>query len=364
MPRILMLMIGLVVLSLVDWPWSCISPANWLKADEPFVQNGVVAAREPRVPILSSEESWKRLPPRFEPAGEPTSSPSLPIWARAFAGASPRTTAVMLEQDCVFRTSEAFDPKLRAKMRWVAARTNRCEYSQAYAAADLRRLGVSEAEIARLRESFAELPERERAALAFARQMTRDASQVTDEEFARLIEQFDEATVVAMVLQMAFANFQDRLLLALNVAVEPDGPLPPLQVRFEPLEPGEKVEPAPRPATQPMEIKREVLKAVPDTDWKAQAFEQLQLQLQSQRERQPRVGVPKWGDVHSRLPAGMYPADPPVRIKWSLVVLGYQPPLGVAWLQGLRTFGREAKQDRVLEESMFWVITRSLQCFY
>lgn len=355
MPRMLMLMIGVVVFSLVDWPVGAVSrAANRLQADD-------APARAPRVPVLSSEESWKRLPPRVEPA----SSPSLPIWARAFAGASPRTTAVMLEQDYVFRTSEAFDPKLRAKMRWVAARANRCEYSQAYAVADLRRLGVSDAEIVRLRESFAELPERERAALAFARQMTRDASQVTDEEFAKLVEQFDEPTVVAMVLQMAFANFQDRLLLTLNVPVEPDGPLPPLLVRFEPLKPGEKIEPAPRPAaTPPAEIKREVQKVVTDTDWKAQAFEQLQSQLQSQRERQPRVGVPKWLDVHSRLPAGMYPADPPVRIKWSLVVLGYHPPLGTAWLQGLRTFSREAKQDRVLEESMFWVITRSLQCFY
>lgn len=313
-----------------------------------------------RLAVLDDAAAWQRLP---KVENEVTDR-RLPVWARAFAGASPRTTAVMLEQDYVFRTSDAFDPKLRAKMRWVAARANRCEYSQAYAVADLRRLGVSESEIARLRESFAELPERERAALEFARQMTRDASQVTDDEFARLVKQFDEPTVVAMVLQMAFANFQDRLLLALNAAVEPDGPLPPLQVRFEPTKPGEKIEPAPRPAAQPTEIQRDVLRVIPDADWKSQAFEQLQSQLQSQRARQPRVGVPTWSDVHSRLPAGMYPAEPPIRIKWSLVVLGYHPSLGTAWLQGLRTFAREAKQDRVLEESMFWVITRSLQCFY
>ena len=31
---------------------------------------------------------------------------------------------------------------------------------------------------------------------------------------------------------------------------------------------------------------------------------------------------------------------------------------------GTRSFGEEAKQDRVFEESLFWVVTRSLACFY
>ena len=27
-------------------------------------------------------------------------------------------------------------------------------------------------------------------------------------------------------------------------------------------------------------------------------------------------------------------------------------------------FGEEAKQDRVFEESLFWVVTRTIHCFY
>jgi hypothetical protein len=30
----------------------------------------------------------------------------------------------------------------------------------------------------------------------------------------------------------------------------------------------------------------------------------------------------------------------------------------------MRTFGEESNQDRVFEEEVFWVITRSLHCFY
>ena len=37
-----------------------------------------------------------------------------------------------------------------------------------------------------------------------------------------------------MVLLLAYANFQDRFLLCLGATVEPEGPLPPLDVEFDP----------------------------------------------------------------------------------------------------------------------------------
>jgi hypothetical protein len=74
--------------------------------------------------------------------------------------------------------------------------------------------------------------------------------------------------------------------------------------------------------------------------------------------------VPAWDDVKKRLPEG-YPApEHPVRIRWSLVCMGYQPELAAGWSACTRAFAEEAKQDRVFEESLFWVVTRSLQCFY
>src|SRR4029077_17987609 len=85
-----------------------------------------------RVPLIDDDEAWARLPPVEDASGA-----RLPHWARALAGTLPRTTAAMLDLDYLYRTSEAFDPRLRARMRWVAARANRCEYSQDYARADL-----------------------------------------------------------------------------------------------------------------------------------------------------------------------------------------------------------------------------------
>jgi hypothetical protein len=85
--------------------------------------------------------------------------------------------------------------------------------------------------------------------------------------------------------------------------------------------------------------------------------------MEVQRERKPRVRVPTWEEVKKQLPADLQSARP-VRIRWSLVCLGYQPELALAWSACTRAFGQEAKQDRVFEESLFWVVTRTQECFY
>ncbi len=311
-----------------------------------------------RVPLLDDDEAWARLPPVEEASGA-----RLPHWARALAGTLPRTTAAMLDLDYLYRTSDAFDPRLRARMRWVAARANRCEYSQDYARADLLRAGGNPASLDQPAAGASDLSPGEQAALRFASKMTLNASSVTDAEVAFLIDEFGEPAVVAMVLQLANANFQDRLLTTLGIAIEPEGPLAPLDVLFVTASPDQKPQPAARPPL-PETAPDDAPERITDLEWKTLNFAQLQTLMEDQRTRQPRIDVPLWDDVRRLLDPQRYPADRPLRIKWSLVVLGNQPRLGMAWLNCLRTFGREADQDRVFEETLFWVVTRSLRCFY
>src|SRR5207247_335469 len=75
------------------------------------------------IPILSNADAWKHLPPAPEGGHQP-----LPSWARALAGALPRTTARLLEIDYLQRTHPSLDAKLRGKLRWVAAHANRCAW--------------------------------------------------------------------------------------------------------------------------------------------------------------------------------------------------------------------------------------------
>jgi alkylhydroperoxidase family enzyme len=315
--------------------------------------DGRAKAAPARVPVLKDADAWKRLP-----AAEKGGGAALPAWARALGDAMPRTTAAMLELDYLHRARSPLDPKLRGKMRWVAAHANRCEYGEAYASADLRRAGVDAAAVKELAGAWEKLPDKERAALTFARKLTLAADTVTDDEVAALIKTYGEKDVVAMVLLLAYSNFQDRLLLALAVPVEEGGPLPPLEVSF-----ARSGEPPAVPARKAPEQGAKAPRLPPAEEWTPFDFTGLQSRLGQQREKPGRIAVPSWEDVLRGLPKD-YPANRPTRIRWSLVCMGYQPELAMGWGACTRAFGPEAKQDRVFEESLFWVVTRSLNCFY
>ncbi len=188
---------------------------------------GEVSTATARVPLMSDADAWQRLPAVDKAKGQP-----LPSWARALAGSLPQTTAAMLELDRVYRTSESLDPRLAGAIRLVVARTIRSEYGRAYAEADLVRAGMDRAAIGRLSGDRKSLPPPARGALAFAERMTTAGYTSTDAEVAALVEAFGEAKVVAIVLQIAYANFLFRMAEALAVPVEEGGPRPPLDVHF------------------------------------------------------------------------------------------------------------------------------------
>jgi alkylhydroperoxidase family enzyme len=305
---------------------------------------------------LSDPEAWRCLPTAEKGANQP-----LPVWARVLARSLPRTTAAMLELDRLHRACSPLGPLLSGKLRWAAANANRCAYGQATAAADLRRAGLDQAGMRALSGDHHELPAPEATALAFARKLTLTADRVTDEEVARLMAEFGPAKVTAMVLLLAYANFQDRLLLALDLPVEPGGPLAPLDVRFAK---SAAAPPVPSRAKPTLKNLPPVPERVDDPEWLSLDVDQLQKGLSGQKGNAGRIRVPTWDEVRKVLPAGYPPPKKPLRIRWSLVCLGYQPALAAGWSACTRAFGEEANQDRVFEESLFWVVTRQIHCFY
>ncbi len=91
----------------------------------------------PLLAPLSNEEAWKAMPPAEVGSGKP-----LPSWARMLARSLPRTTAAILRLDYAQRARSPLDPKLRAAMRFVAARANGSTYGETYAASDATRAGL------------------------------------------------------------------------------------------------------------------------------------------------------------------------------------------------------------------------------
>jgi alkylhydroperoxidase family enzyme len=321
--------------------------------------------------VLTDAEAWKKLPAAEEGYGQP-----LPAWARVLAGSLPKTAAAMIELDHAQRAESPLPPRLRAKLRWVAARADRCDYALAYARADYLRAGGRAEDLDDLPGRLARLPEAERLALELVRQLMEAAYTVTDAQVARLVQLYGEKQVVAIVLVAAYASFQDRLLLALNVSLESNGPLPPIKARFRKPAPASKPAPPEKEGGKAKEAPRQKLSApvkdppavptqVDDPEWTAASFDTLRERLARQTERRrARVPTPDWETFRDKIPPDVSDPDRPIRIRWSRICYGYQPGLSVAWIRGLRAFRQESDLDMIQQESMFWVVTRSLQCFY
>jgi alkylhydroperoxidase family enzyme len=297
------------------------------------------------LPEMSNEEAWNRLPQQPRP---------LPAWARALAGPLPRTTAGMLHLDFVHRAQDPLDPQLRAKLRWTAADANRCAYGRRYAEADLRRAGASEAQIANLTSDGAPLDPAEHRALAFARKLSLAAAAITDDEVAELVADFGPEKVVAIVHTLAFANFQDRILLALGTEVEPEGPLAPADVWSDPQNLAKIVAPPRRQWPQAAAAPPSVVQP----DWAPRGLDDLHAALERQQARSPRIQPPS-----ARVLAANVPARD-AQIVWSRVSYGYQPQLTGAWFDCLRAFHEESQLDPVFGNSLFLVVTRQNDCFY
>lgn len=315
------------------------------------------AKESANVPLLDNATAWKHLPRAERGADAP-----LPVWARATAEALPRTTAAMLELDYLHRVASPLPARLRGMMRWAAADVNRCDYTRTQSLADLRRAGVPDDVLNDLTKNPARLPADERDAIAFARKLTGAAFTVTDDEMADLVKTHGAKQVVAMVQLLAFSNFQDRLLHALGVASQ--RPLPPLDVKFAKPADGSTLKAPPR--TLPNAPTGQAPAGrITDAEWLAFDYDALQKRLAKQRARSPRVPVPTWEEYLKANPGG--PPRAPGRklaIKWSLVCGGYQPELARGWGACTGGFRVDAKQDRAFEELLFWVVTRSLNCFY
>jgi alkylhydroperoxidase family enzyme len=304
-----------------------------------------------RLSMLTNEEAWKRLP------GAPEKVHPLPAWARMFAGPLPLTTARMLELDALHRSGDRLEPRLRGLVRWAAADANRCDYAKNVAVADLRRAGITAAELRTLLIDPNRLSAAERAAVAFARKMMREAHAVTDEEMKQLLGFYGEERVVALVALLAHASFQDRIFLAANVRAEPGESLPPLTVQFA------KPPAKPSHGTSPVAAKAAQSTAGEIGDGGSGEWIALQEGVNRQKARPGRIRVPSKEEVRKRLGdghPGLWQAD----INWARVCYGNQPELTDAWFACAAAFRQEAGFDSIFQLSLFWIVTRSLQCFY
>ncbi len=305
----------------------------------------------PRFPATDKATAWQRIPQE---------RPPLPCWARILVEPLPKATAALIELDNLHRAKNPVGPVLAGKLRWAVADAIGCEYSRKCAEADLRRAGVSDDELLLSTAAWKTLPEADRAVVEFARQLTLAGHEVSDNQVAALIGQLGTEQLVGIVHTVAFANFENRLFLALDVELEADGPLPPVELKIDPGQQGEVAVP-PRRAWEEVLSMATNSDSTARVDWSQQDFSALEKALNRQQNRSPRIALPEVSRLDS------LPPDTRERTKkiiWSNVSVGYQPQLTGGWFRLMQVFRDEAMLDRVFANSVFWVVTRSNECFY
>jgi alkylhydroperoxidase family enzyme len=289
-------------------------------------------------PRVGSEEAWAKLP---------RANPPLAPWARMLIGPLPKTTAMMLELDHLHRAKNPLGPECAALLQWTVADALGSKFGKATAEADLRRtkLRITDRLTAELR-----------TAAAFARKLTLQGHAITDEEFADLLNLYGPEKVTAIVHTVAYANFHNRIVLGLGA----DGdPVPPLDVTFDP-ERLAKVATPPRPGWDDLKAAKGDGLSV-RVEWGKANREELNRTLDRQKERKLRIPLPPASRL-AELPAREREAA--ARILWNTVSSGYQPQMPRAWFAAMNAFRDESKVDRVFTNSMFWVVTRTNDCFY
>lgn len=321
----------------------------------PLLQTMGQCAEEGRLPMLTNDEAWSKLPAVKEKPLQ------LPNWAKMLAASMPKTTAAMLELDGHHRTGDRLPAVLRGKLRWIAADANQSEYAKAEAAGDLKRAGQSAADLKALAEGkYSSEPERK--ALVFARKMMVDANTVTDDEVKDLIRIYGDGPFVGMVKLLAHAAFQDRVLLALNPPIEKEVP-PPITTKFPRMR-----TPAGPPPKMPSGFKpplpaEDRLPNAADRDWQSKSVNDLQRLLGNQKERTSRIRVPDWSEVGPKLDSESWGHRLPL-VLWNRVAYAHQPEATDLWFDTVDQFRQESKMDRVFAQYIFWVVTRANDCFY
>jgi uncharacterized peroxidase-related enzyme len=112
------------------------------------------------------------------------------------------------------------DRRLREMVYLAVSYVNECEYCATYHQKTSLAAGVSETELGRINtENDQHFSDRERAALRYARELTRTAS-VSDDLRYHVQERFSPDEFVELTMVVALANFTNRFNNGLAVPVE------------------------------------------------------------------------------------------------------------------------------------------------
>jgi AhpD family alkylhydroperoxidase len=169
-------------------------------------------ARNPRLPLVAADRGRALLAADWP--GE-----SVPAWVRLLANFPKAGAGRVLS----LRTAEQkgnLDPLLKCQVAWIAARHDRAWYALGHAKQRLAAHGLSDDAIYALDGSWESYKPAQRAAFAFARNLTTTPEQIDDEDIAQLRKHYRDGEVAELVLHLGNAAFFNRVTEASGLPLE------------------------------------------------------------------------------------------------------------------------------------------------
>jgi len=108
------------------------------------------------------------------------------------------------------RSNSRIGREVQLQVSLAVSMANGCRYCTVHQIVGLRRQGVDAGKLMAMRKDDEALTPRERTAVAFARQLTAQPDSISDADFARLREEFQEYGALEVVLQTSAFSFMNR----------------------------------------------------------------------------------------------------------------------------------------------------------
>jgi alkylhydroperoxidase family enzyme len=169
-------------------------------------------ARSSFFPLVDKDKARALLPPDW-PAGP------LPNWVRLLAN-FPKAGKARIQGLQAAAQKGTLSPLLKAQVAWIAARQDRAWYALGQAKNRLAALGLADDAIFALDGPWGRYTPGEQLAFAFARKLTSNPAEITDQDIADLRKHYKDGEVAELVLHLANAAFFNRVTEASGLRLE------------------------------------------------------------------------------------------------------------------------------------------------
>lgn len=239
------------------------------------------------------------------------------------------------------------DYGFKTRLFWIVSRGNDCQYCLGHQELKLRRVGMTDDQIAALDGKWDVFPAAEQAAMVFTQKLTMSPHKIDDSDIARLKSHFSDKEVIDITYTVARYNAVNRWTASTGIPQDQsfggeehsqlDTPTSPEFVNFQ-------------SRVAPLNVSARPV-------W--ESWEEVQAALQIARGRSSRVTLPAIETARSVLAADTPGVTPPTWVQ----AISELPVALDAWRQR-QALVRDGKTDSMLRVMIAWVSARENRAWY